>query len=425
MTLSIVLILFFVLLFIGMPIGFVIIGASGVGIMAMGSNPMMMVQQLFGGMNSFTYLSIPFFIMAGDIAAEGLTSSRIIDLINAFLGRRRGGLGIATVIACVFFGAITGSAIATVVAIGAFMMPKLLESGYPKALVLGIITAAGTLGVMIPPSIPMLTYSLAMSVSAGDMFTAGFVPGLLTAGLFCVYVYVVAVRKNIPITGEVLSFKEKMQALVRSIWAIMFPVIVLGSIYGGLATPTEAAVISLFYVVLVELFIYKKVKLKDIPRLLVKSMISSATLTLTIAAAQVFVWYLTTSQVTTQIYNALTNSFTSATMLMIVMAILFLIVGCFTSVMTVCVILGPLIKPVLTFFGISLVQFGISAILMSQIGFLTPPFGYCLFVTMKVSKSSMGEVAKATMPFLILMLFSELLLILFPQLSLALGTLIG
>lgn len=425
MTISIVLILFFVLLFIGMPIGFVIVGASGVGIMAMGSNPMMMVQQLFGGMNSFTYLSIPFFIMAGDIAAEGLTSSRIIDLINAFLGRRRGGLGIATVIACVFFGAITGSAIATVVAIGAFMMPRLLESGYPKALVLGIITAAGTLGVMIPPSIPMLTYSLAMSVSAGDMFTAGFVPGFLTAGLFCLYVYVIAVRKNIPITGEVLSFKQKMQALVRSIWAIMFPVIVLGSIYGGLATPTEAAVISLFYVILVELFIYKKVKLKDIPRLLVKSMISSATLTLTIAAAQVFVWYLTTSQVTTQIYNALTSTFTSATMLMIVMAILFLIVGCFTSVMTVCVILGPLIKPVLTFFGISLVQFGISAIMMSQIGFLTPPFGYCLFVTMKVSKSSMGEVAKSTMPFLLLMLLAELLLILFPQLTLGLGALIG
>jgi len=359
--------------------------------------------------------------MAGDIAAEGLTSSRIIDLINAFLGRRRGGLGIATVIACVFFGAITGSAIATVVAIGAFMMPRLLDSGYPKALVLGIITAAGTLGVMIPPSIPMLTYSLAMSVSAGDMFTAGFVPGILTAGLFCAYVYIVAVRKNIPITGEVLSFKQKMQALVRSIWAIMFPVIVLGSIYGGLATPTEAAVISLFYVILVELFIYKKVKLKDIPRLLVKSMISSATLTLTIAAAQVFVWYLTTSQVTAQIYNALTSTFTSAAMLMIVMAILFLIVGCFTSVMTVCVILGPLIKPVLTFFGISLVQFGISAILMSQIGFLTPPFGYCLFVTMKISKSSMGEVAKATMPFLLLMLLAELLLIFFPQLTLALG----
>jgi len=236
---------------------------------------------------------------------------------------------------------------------------------------------------------------------------------------------VIAARKNIPITGEALTFKQKMKALVRSIWAIMFPVIVLGSIYGGLATPTEAAVISLFYVILVELFVYKKVKLKDIPRLLVKSMISSATLTLTIAAAQVFVWYLTTSQVTTQIYNALTGSFTSATVLMIVMALLFLLVGCFTSVMTVCVILGPLIKPVLSFFGISLVQFGISAIMMSQIGFLTPPFGYCLFVTMKVSKSSMGEVVKSTMPFLLIMLAAELLLLLFPQLSLALGTLIG
>lgn len=425
MTITLVLVLFFVLLVIGVPVAFVIIGAAGVGIVSSGTNPMILMQQLFQGMNSFTYLSIPFFIMSGDIAAQGLTSSRIIDLLNAFLGRLKGGLGIATVVACVFFGAITGSAIACVIAIGAFMMPKLLESGYPRSLVIGIITAAGTLGIMIPPSVPMLTYSLAMNVSAGDMFTAGFLPGFLLAALFCLYVYVVAVRKKIPCTqAEKLTLRQKLQVVKKSVWALLFPVIILGSIYGGLATPTEAAVISLFYVVAVELLVYKKIKLKDIFGILSKSLISSATLTMTIATAQVFVWYLTTSQVTTQVYNAMTSAFTSPLSLMLAMALLFLVAGCFTNVMTVCVILGPIIKPVLAFFGINLVHFGICTILMSQLGFLTPPFGFCLFVAMKVAKASMGEVARAVMPFLGLMLLCEVLLILFPQISLLLPNLL-
>lgn len=424
MTITVVLIAFFVLLILGVPVAFVIIGAAGIGIVSSGADPMIVMQQLFQGMNSFTYLSIPFFIMSGDIAAQGLTSQRIIDFINAFLGRFRGGLGIATIIACVFFGAITGSAIACVIAIGAFMMPKLLESGYPRSLVIGIITAAGTLGVMIPPSVPMLTYSLAMGASAGDMFTAGFLPGFMIAGLFCVYTYVVAVKRKIPATGQKLSGKEKLRVLKGSVWALLFPVIVLGSIYGGLATPTEAAVISLVYVIAVEILVYKKIKVKDIFRILSKSLVNSATLTMTIATAQVFVWYLTTSQITTEVYNAMTSSFTSALMLLLVMAGLFLVAGCFTNVMTVCVILGPVIKPVLAYFGISLVQFGILTILMSQIGYITPPFGFCLFVAMKVAKASMGEVSKAVMPFLAIMLVGAILLIVFPQISLFLPTLL-
>lgn len=424
MTIVVVLALFFVLLLLGVPVAYVVVAASGYGIAADGNNLMIMMQQLFNGMNSFTYLSIPFFIMSGDIAARGCTSEKIIDVFNAFLGRIKGGLGIATVFACVFFGAITGSAIACVIAIGAFMMPKLLEAGYPRSLVIGIITAAGTLGIMIPPSVPMLTYSLAMGTSAGDMFTAGFLPGLMIAAFFCLYVLFVAIRKKIPVVGEKMPMREKFRTLGRSFWALMFPVVVLGSIYGGLATPTEAAVISLFYIIIVELVIYKRIKFRDLFKILSKSLISSATLTMTIATAQVFVWYLTTSQITTKLYNAMTGAFSSSLAIMLLMALLFLVAGCFTNVMTVCVILGPIIKPVLGFFGIDLVHFGICTILMSQLGFLTPPFGFCLFVSMKVAKASMGEVAKAILPFLAIMLLSELLLILFPQISLFLGTII-
>ena len=213
MTIVVVLALFFVLLLLGVPVAYVVVAASGYGIAADGNNLMIMMQQLFNGMNSFTYLSIPFFIMSGDIAARGCTSEKIIDVFNAFLGRIKGGLGIATVFACVFFGAITGSAIACVIAIGAFMMPKLLEAGYPRSLVIGIITAAGTLGIMIPPSVPMLTYSLAMGTSAGDMFTAGFLPGLMIAAFFCLYVLFVAIRKKIPVVGEKMRSEEHTSEL--------------------------------------------------------------------------------------------------------------------------------------------------------------------------------------------------------------------
>lgn len=423
-TISIVMLMFFVLLILGVPIAFVVFGAAALGIVSMGTSPIIMVQQLFQGMNSFTYLAVPFFIMSGEIASQGRTSEQIIDVFNAFLGRFRGGLGLACIGACVFFGAITGSSIACVVAIGAFMMPKLLESGYPRSLVLGIITSAGTLGVMIPPSVPMLTYSLAMGSSVSRLFTAGFVPGIMTACIMGVYVWYIARKHNVPKTGEKLSFKQIMKVVWRSKWALLFPIIVLGGIYGGIATPTEAAVISLFYVIFVELFISKSVKLKDMFPMLARSIVSSATLSMTIATAQVFVWYLTTSQVTTAIYNWMTSFFTSSAVLMLAMCVLFLIVGCFTNVITVCVILGPIIAPVLNYFGIDVIHFGIIAILMSQIGFLTPPFGLCLFTTMKVADSNMPEVSRSIWPFVGIMLLAVLLLIMFPQISLFLPNLV-
>lgn len=423
-TISIVMITFFVLLILGVPIAFVVFGAAALGIVSMGTGPVIMVQQLFQGMNNFTYLAVPFFIMSGEIASKGSTSEQIIDVFNAVLGRFRGGLGLACIGACVFFGAITGSSIACVVAIGSFMMPKLLQSGYPRHLVLGIITAAGTLGVMIPPSVPMLSYSLAMGSSVNRIFTAGFVPGIMTAVLMGLYVWYVARKNNVPKTGEKLGLIQILKVVWRSKWALLFPIIVLGGIYGGIATPTEAAVISLFYVIFVELFISKKVSLKEMFPMLSRAVVSSATLSITIATAQVFVWYLTTSQVTKAVYNWMTSFFTSATVLLLVMCVLFLIVGCFTNVITVCVILGPIIAPVLEYFGIDLIHFGIVAILMAQVGFLTPPFGLCLFTTMKVANSDMPEVSRSVMPFIVIMLVSVLLLVIFPQISLFLPNLL-
>ncbi len=423
-NIGIVMIVFFVLLLIGVPIAYVVLGAAAVGIVGSGFTPMLLPQQTVLGANSFITLAIPFFIISGDLAAKGKTSEKIVTVINAFLGRVPGGLGIATIAACAFFGAITGSAIATIVAIGALMLPKLLEAGYPKALTIGIITCAGTLGVMIPPSIPMLMMAVALQTSVTAQFMAGFIPGILTALIMCVYVNIVARKINLP-RGPKLTFRQKMHTVKDGFWALLFPVIILGSIYGGLATPTEAAVISVAYVVFVELFIYKDTSAKDIYRLFGNSVVNAATLTVYMATAQVFLWYMSTAKIPDKMLGLVTGAINSSFTVMLLLCLLFLVVGCFTNVGSVVVILAPLISPILSYYSISVLQFVIVAMLVNQVGLVSPPFGLCLFVSMKMCNANMGEVIKGSIPFLICMLIATVLLILFPAITTFLPQLLG
>lgn len=421
--LSIVMVVFFGLLLLGMPIAHVIVAASTIGVMGDGNSALVIVQQLVNGLNTYVNLAVPFFIISGDIAAKGLTSERLIDVINAWTGRLRGGLGIAAVVACTIFGAITGSAMATVVAIGALMLPKLLENGYPRGLSIGIIACAGTLGVMIPPSIPMLNMAVALGTSVSAQFLAGVLPGVLTAAAICLYVVYVAKRKNVPLLPRI-SFKEKLRVTKRSFWALMFPVLVLGSIYSGLATPTEASVLSLVYVIFVELAIYRKISMKEMINIFTKASISSATMMLTIAAAKAFVWYMTTAQVPTMLYNTIVGSISSKYTLIFALILLFFIAGCFTNIQTVVIILGPILLPVLQYYGINAMHFIIICVMMAQIGFITPPFGLCLFVTIKVAKSNMVEVTKASIPIIIIMFVVTMTLVFFPKISLLLPSLV-
>ncbi|MGI6433236.1 MAG: TRAP transporter large permease [Sphaerochaetaceae bacterium] len=412
-----VLSLFFVLLVIGVPVAHVVLGSAAAGVLLAGKNGTILAQQLFLGSNSFLLLAVPFFIISGDIAAKGKTSEKIVASVNCFLGRLPGGLGVATVFASVLFGAITGSAIACVVAIGALIMPKLLENGYPKVLVLGIITVAGTVGVMIPPSIPMLQQAVAMNISAGALFTAGFIPGVITALAMSAYVVWYAVKHKLP-RGEGTPWRGKLKILADSFWALLFPVIILGGIYSGLATPTEAAIISVVYVLIVELFIYRSYSFKELFSFMSKSTVSAATLTITVATAQVFVWYMTTAKLPDLLYSVITNHISSTALLWILLCVMFFIVGCFTNVITVVVILGPLLVNVLGYYNIDLIHFGIIAIMMAQIGFVTPPFGLCLFTTMKIGPATMPEVIRGSWVFVLIMILVTILLIIFPQLSL-------
>ena len=260
----IVVISFFLLLILGIPVSLVVLISSVLGIVAFSDISLMLVaEQMFNGLNNFVLLGIPFFIMAGNIAAKGSISGHLINVMRMLLGPIKGGSVIAGICACAFFAAISGSSMATVVAIGTIMIPALIEMGYPEEMAEGSITAGGSIGILIPPSAPMIMICVAMGTSVGKQFMAGFIPGILLAAVWCVYIYFKCKKSNIQDT-KVYTKAEKKEIWKKSIWALLYPFIVLGGIYFGFATPTEAAAIALIYVILIEVFVYKTLTLGQI-----------------------------------------------------------------------------------------------------------------------------------------------------------------
>lgn len=413
---STVLISFFVLLLLGVPIAFVVLIAAGIGIVGSGFSGAAVAQQTVSGINSFILLAVPFFIVSGDLAAKGQTSQKIVNAINAYVGHLSGGLGIATIVASAFFGAITGSGIATVIAIGALMLPKLLEAGYPKNFALGIIACSGTLGVLIPPSIPMLTMAVALQNSVGAQFMAGFIPGILCVVAMSIFVAYEAKKLNIPKT-EKMNSKQRRAVLKDSTWALFYPVLVLGSIYTGLATPTEAAVISAFYVIIIEMFVYKEMNLKSLYNQLEPSIVNAATCSILLATAQALLYYLTSAHVPEIMLDFIKTYVSSPLTVMLLLSLLFLILGCFMNVGSAVIILASLLMPLLQEYGIDVTQFVIVATMMNMIGFITPPFGLCLFVSMKVGDAGMKDVFSGSWQLLICLVIVTILLILIPELS--------
>ena len=411
-----VLITFAVTLLIGVPIAYVVLIAAGVGILGSGFSGIVVAQQTVSGINSFIMLAVPFFIISGDLAAKGKTSQKIVDTINAFIGHIPGGLGIATVVASAFFGAITGSGIATVVAVGALMLPKLLNAGYPKNLALGIIACSGTLGVMIPPSIPMLTMAVALQNSVGEQFIAGFLPGILVVVVMSVFISWKSKKLGIPRTPK-MTWRERGRVLKESFWALLFPVIILGSIYGGLATPTEAAVISAVYVIIIEMVVYKELTWKSLYKQLGPSIVNAATMSVLLATAQTLLYFLTSAHVPELMLNATVSSIQSPIAVLLILCGIFLVAGCFMNVGSVVIILASVLLPLFRQYNIDVTHFVIIANLMNMIGFITPPFGLCLFVAMKIGDSNMKEVFSGSWQLLVCIAICTLLVIFIPEIS--------
>jgi len=409
---------FVILLVIGVPISITLASVTMIILYFFTPSPLLAIpQQLFNGLDNFVMLAVPFFILAGAIMTQGAMAKRLVDIMNFFVGHIRGGGAIAAILSCLFFAALSGSSPATVVAIGSIMIPALTKSGYPERFSIGLLTTAGSLGIVIPPSIPMIFYALVMNVSVAELFMAGILPGVLIALAFIVYSLIMARRHNWRIAQKI-SFSEGMTSLRNGIWALMLPVLVLGGIYSGIFTPTEAAAISVAYALFVELAIYREISLQKLMRAAIDSAVLSGSLLFILSCAMSLIWLLTTEQIPEKLAEITMSVAKTPNMFLFLVVLLFLFMGSVIDDVSAMMILSPLFFETLKRFGIDLVHYGLVMVLVIEYGFLTPPFGLNLFVAMGLTKKSLVEVSRAVAPFLIILLFCLFLCTYIPEISL-------
>lgn len=416
---------FFVLLSvpIGVSIGIAlcIYGFSG-GAMEMDY----ITQAIFSSMNSFPLIAIPFFILAGSLMEGGGLSKRLINLSNSMVGHFTGGLGIVTVLTCIFFGAISGSAIATVAAIGTIMIPAMEEQGYPRSFATALTAAAGVLGTIIPPSIPMVMYCVALpAASPGNMFMGGVGPGLLAGLALIILVYFYAKRDGYKGSETAFSFKNVIKCGIDAIWALFVPIIIIGGIYGGVFSATEAAVVACVYGFIVGKFIYKELSLKDTGKAFIASAITVSSILIVVATGSVLGKILTVEGVPKMVEASLTSMSSNVFTLLIVINIILLIVGCIMETFTAIIILSPILYPIVAQYGINVYHFGVMMILNLSIGFITPPVGSNLFVACGITGMKFETLVKSIWPFLLALIVALILVTFFPAITLFLPNLFG
>lgn len=418
---------FLVCIFLTVPIGVsMVLGAAApVAVMGQGGSMEQIINNTFSGANSTPILAIPLFILAGILMAEGGISGRLFNFFAYFVGRFRGGLPCAAIITCLFYGAISGSGPATTAAVGSMVIPFLTGLGYDKKWCAGLVSVAGGLGVIIPPSIPFVLYALATGVSTGELFIGGVIPGVLIAVFLMVHAVAYCSRRGedrgrIDAKLEEL-YKKGFAALLReSFWALLCPVIVLGGIYSGRFTPTEAATVSVLYALVVSLFIYRSVSLRDIPRLLVSAVRTYAPLAFVLAFATAFGRVLSLIRATKAVESFILGGFGSGAAVLSALVLLFLLLGMVMDTGSAIVILAPVFLPAVRALGVGEVHFGVVLVCCLSIGLATPPFGLDLFVAAKLSDEQPMAVAKSALGFVAAFLAALLLITYIPGLSTAL-----
>ena len=388
--------------------------------------PTYLAQGLVTGADSFSLMAVPFFVLAGELMATGGISRRLLNIADAFLGRKYGGLALVTVVACMFFAAISGSGPATVAAIGGLTIPSMLKQGYDRPFAGAISAAAGSIGVIIPPSIPMVMYCVATGVSVGAMFMGGVIPGVLIGVSLCLYSSLYSKkRKYINAEAAPFSWGNVGRSLADGIWALLVPVIILGGIYGGIFTPTEAAAVAVAYGLIVGLFVYRDLKAKDLYRIFGSAALTTATIMVILGTATTFGRILTLERIPTMIADFFESVAKGPIMLMILINILLLIVGCFMETNAAIIILAPIFLPIVESMGINPVHFGIVMVVNLAIGFVTPPLGVNLFVACNVANAKLEEICKGILPILGVMIVDLLLITYIEPLSTFLPALLG
>ncbi len=400
-------------------------GILGFVFFAPDTQTLMLVQSFFKSMDNFALVVVLFFILCGNIMTAGSIVEKLIKMVNTLVSWLPGGLGMAGCLGCGLFGAISGSTVATVVALGGFMIPALIKNGYSEKYSIGLMTTAPNLGIIIPPSISMILYAMITNVSLQGLFLTGFIPGIFIMGFTCIYTYFLFKDSQTIVRMPVPSFGEVVTVFKEGFWSLMLPVIIFVGTFSGVFTANEAAVVACMYAFFVELVIHKSMKFRDVKKVIVGSAVTSATLLIIVAGATCFGRYLTFENVPGKIAEAVIAHIHSGWTFLMVINVFLLIVGMFMDVISATLIIGPVIIPLLPTFDIDFMHFGLLMTVNLAIGYCTPPVGVSMYITGAMANKDIIYVTKAVMPFLVIQLVVLFMMTYMPDVVLWLPKVMG
>ena len=407
-------------LVLAVPIATAMGVASIVAILVAGLPVTFLVQVMFEALNSFPLIAIPLFILAGGIMERGGLSQRIVDIFMPLIGKTHGGLAIVTVLACMFFAAISGSGPPTVAAIGSIMIPSMIRQGYAPAFAGGVTASGGTLGILIPPSVPMIIYGVSSETSIPRLFAAGIAPGIMVGGLLIGAAYVLSRRRGYRSAESVTDLGAFVRALRRGIWALLAPIIILGGIYTSVFTPTESAVVAVVYGLVVSTVIYREMDFAKLRETFVFSATISGSVLVIIATATVFGQILTLQNIPQDLAKWIASLSDNKHVILFVIIAALIFIGMWMDTIAQIILLTPVLLPVVKNLGVDPVHFGIIFVLCCEIGFLTPPLGVNLFVAMRLTGVSLESLSKSALPYVVVLILSVVIIVFFPQLALGL-----
>ena len=413
-----------VMFLLKVPIAVSLILSSVLVLQLTGIGLEMVPKKLFTSCDSFSFMAVPFFILAGSLMSQGGISERLCTFINSIFGRFPGGLGIVAIVACSFFAAISGSGAATTAAIGAMMIPEMVRHGYDKDFSAATSAAGGCIGTIIPPSIPFVTYGVLTGCSVSTLFMAGFLPGILMAICLCGAVVIVSMKRGYRDTYKA-SGKEIWTSFKRALLAILMPVIVLGGIYAGYFTPTEAAVVAVIYGFIVGVFVYRNIDMKLLIKILRDGAVSTAQIMILICAATLFGYVLTANRIPDMVATAMLSLSSNKYVILLLINVLLLVVGAFMDTTAALIILVPILYPIITSVGVNPYHFAMIICVNLAVGQVTPPFGCNLFVACGTAKTGLEAISKKIIPFIAALIVCVLLVTYIEPISLFLPRLLG
>lgn len=419
-TALIMLLVFLVLLFLSVPISFALAGAVVAVLIfdpTIDLSFEVIAQRMYGGLESSAIMAIPFFILAGNIMTKGGISSKLVEFANSLIGGVRGGMGYALVLASGFFAALSGSAPATVIAIGMMLYPDMVKLGYPKGRTASLLIVSGGLGPIIPPSIIMIVYATMTGASVGNMFKSGMFIGMMILVLLMILVAVFANKEKWPKNNQKFSAAHAGKSFLTAIPALLLPIIILGGIYSGLVTPTESAVLAVVWSLIVSLFVYRQVTFKELGPIFINSAKSSAMILFILAASTAFSWLFAYSGTSALLVSSIISMNLSPMMFLIIVAILLLAMGIFIEGIATAVLMVPILWPIASALGIDIIHFGMVVSIANVVGTMTPPVAVSIFAAQSVTKLKMGEIIKSQTPFFLGYLAIFVLVVLIPGIS--------